>query len=115
MKTKHCLPTAPASALELAPLDMPSGELQGALLTATVIAYARLRPSEIRYRHLFEAARDGILIMDPDTRKITDANPFMSELLGYPHEELVGKELWEIGLLKDEHTSELQSRVDISY
>ena len=29
----------------------------------------------------------------------------MSELLGYPHEELLGKELWEIGLLKDEEAS----------
>ena len=43
---------------------------------------ARMRASEIRYRRLFEAARDGILILDPSTRKITDANPFMSELLG---------------------------------
>ena len=63
------------------------------------------RESEVRYRRLFEAARDGILILDPATRKITDANPFMSELLGYPHEELLGKELWEIGLLKDEEAS----------
>ena len=64
-----------------------------------------LKDSEIRYRRLFEAARDGILIMDPDTRKITDANPFMSELLGYSYPELLGKELWEIGLLKDEQAS----------
>jgi len=64
-----------------------------------------MRASEIRYRRLFEAARDGILIVDPRTRKITDANPFMSELLDYPHEELLGKELWEIGLLKDEEAS----------
>ena len=67
---------------------------------------AALRTSEIRYRRLFEAARDGILILDPETRKITDANPFMSELLGYPQEELLGKELWEIGLLKDEAASQ---------
>ena len=66
---------------------------------------AVMRASEIRYRRLFEAARDGILILDPDTRKITDANPFMTELLGYPHDELLGKELWEIGLLKDEAAS----------
>jgi PAS domain S-box-containing protein len=66
---------------------------------------AAIRTSEIRYRRLFEAARDGILILDPATRKITDANPFMSELLGYPHRELLGKELWEIGLLKDEKAS----------
>ena len=57
-------------------------------------AQAVIRVSEIRYRRLFEAARDGILILDPATRKITDANPFMSELLGYPHKELLGKELW---------------------
>jgi PAS domain S-box-containing protein len=68
-------------------------------------AQCSLRSSEIRYRRLFEAARDGILILDPDTRKITESNPFMSELLGYPHKELIGKELWEIGLLKDEKDS----------
>ena len=65
-----------------------------------------LRTSEIRYRRLFEAARDGILILGPGTRKITDANPFMTELLGYPHAELLGKELWEIGLLKDEKANQ---------
>ena len=68
-------------------------------------AQAVIRTSEIRYRRLFEAARDGILIVDPINRQITDANPFMSELLGYPHDELLGKELWEIGLLKDEKAS----------
>jgi PAS domain S-box-containing protein len=78
------------------------------------------RESEIRYRRLFEAACDGILILNPVTRKITDANPFMSELLGYPHEELLGKELWEIGLLKDEGASraafrELQEKHFIRY
>jgi PAS domain S-box-containing protein len=81
---------------------------------------AAMRASEIRYRRLFEAARDGILILDPKTRKITDANPFMSELLGYPHRELLGKELWEIGLLKDEKASrsafrELQKNHFIRY
>jgi two-component system sensor histidine kinase DegS len=64
-----------------------------------------LRRSELRYRRLFESARDGILILEPRTRKIVDANPFMSELLGYPHRQLVGKELWQIGLLKDEESS----------
>ena len=65
-----------------------------------------LRVSEIRYRRLFETAHDGVLLMDPATRKITDANPFMTKLLGYPHAKLVGKELFEIGLLKDEAESQ---------
>lgn len=60
-----------------------------------------LRTSEIRYRRLFETARDGILIVDAVTRKITDVNPFLVELLGYSRDEFLGKELWEIGLLRD--------------
>lgn len=66
----------------------------------------QVRVSEIRYRRLFEAAHDGVLLLDPQTRKITDANPFMTKLLGYPHAQLVGKELFEIGLLKDETASQ---------
>ena len=64
-----------------------------------------LRISEIRYRRLFEAARDGILILDADTLKITDVNPFMTKLLGYNRKHFLGKELWEIGLFKDKEAS----------
>jgi PAS domain S-box-containing protein len=60
-----------------------------------------LRASEIRYRRLFEAAQDAILILEADTGKIIDSNPFLSDLLGYSPEELLGKELWEIGLFRD--------------
>lgn len=62
--------------------------------------------SEQRYRRLFETARDGILILDADQGKITDANPYMTELLGYSHADLLGKELWEIGLLQNKETSQ---------
>lgn len=65
-----------------------------------------LRSSEIRYRRLFEAARDGILILNAVTLRITDANPFMTELLGYSHDEFLGKELWEIGLFADKEASQ---------
>ncbi len=64
-----------------------------------------LRTSEIRYRRLFESARDGILILDAASRKITDANPFMVELMGYSRDEFLGRELWEIGLFKDKDES----------
>jgi len=68
-------------------------------------ARAALRVSETRCRRFFEAAREGVLLLDPATRKITDANPFIIELLGYTLEEFVGKELWEIGLIKDQQAS----------
>jgi PAS domain-containing protein len=51
-----------------------------------------LHVSEIRYRRLFEAARDGILILDAVTHQITDVNPFMVELLGYTRDEFLGKD-----------------------
>ena len=60
-----------------------------------------LADSETRYRRLFETAKDGILILDADTGQITDANPFLQEMLGYRHAELLGKALWEIGPFKD--------------
>jgi len=65
-----------------------------------------LQSSEIRYRRLFESARDGILILNAVTLKITDVNPFMSELLGYSRAEFLGKELWEIGLFSDKEASQ---------
>jgi PAS domain S-box-containing protein len=75
-------------------------------ITERLAAEAKVRLSEIRYRRLFEAAHDGVLLLDPLTRKITDANPFMSQLLGYPRTELIGMELFHIGLLKDEAASQ---------
>jgi PAS domain S-box-containing protein len=73
-------------------------------------AQAALTTSEVRYRRLFESAQDGILILDAGTAKITDANPFIGELLGYSHAELMGKELWEIGLFKDRGDSKAAAR-----
>ena len=83
-------------------------------------AQEELQDSETRYRRLFEAARDGILLLDADTGKITDVNPFMMELLGYSREEFLGKDLSEIGLFKDLEASkaaflELQEKGYIRY
>ncbi|OGV36547.1 MAG: hypothetical protein A2020_10110 [Lentisphaerae bacterium GWF2_45_14] len=60
-----------------------------------------LRDSEIRYRRLFESAKDGILILDAETGMINDVNPFLVEMLGYSREELLGKRIWELGSFKD--------------
>jgi PAS domain S-box-containing protein len=60
-----------------------------------------LEVSELRYRRLFETAQDGILILDANTGKIIDVNPFLLDLLDYPFESMIGLRLWEIGQFKD--------------
>src|ERR1700693_1887595 len=60
-----------------------------------------LRASELRYRRLFETAKDGILILDAKTGQITDVNPFLVNLLGYSYDDFIGTPLWEIGPFKD--------------
>ncbi len=62
---------------------------------------AAQRDSELRYRRLFEAALDGILILDAETGQIIDINPFLSDLLGYSHQDLLSKKVWEIGAFHD--------------
>jgi diguanylate cyclase (GGDEF)-like protein/PAS domain S-box-containing protein len=79
-----------------------------------------LEESEARYRRLFETAKDGILILDGDTGRITDANPFLQDLLGYSESELIGKALWEIGPVKNiaasqEAMRQLQNKEYIRY
>jgi PAS domain S-box-containing protein len=60
-----------------------------------------LRSSEIRYRRLFEAARDGILILNIKNGRITDVNPYLVELLGFSKSEMVGKTVGELSPFKD--------------
>ena len=63
--------------------------------------------SEARYRRLFEAAWDGILILDADSGMVVDVNPFLIELLGYSREQFLGKRIWELGFFKDTAASKL--------
>ena len=61
----------------------------------------KARASEVRYRRLFELARDGILILDAETGVVVDANPFMAEILGYSLDDYLGKHIWDLGFLKN--------------
>ncbi len=74
---------------------VPAAEPRGEL------ADAEMRISEIRYRRLFEAAQDGILLLDTATGQIDDVNPSLVEMLGYSHAEFLGKKIWEVGAFQD--------------
>ncbi len=60
-----------------------------------------IRASELSYRRLFEAAKDGILILDAGTGRISDVNPFLIALLGFSHREMIGKTIGELSPFKD--------------
>jgi two-component system CheB/CheR fusion protein len=106
-------------------LRLPGAERPSILLAFEDVtdhnrATTALQVSETRYRRLFESAQDGILILDAKSARISDANPFLDDLLGYTHAELLGKELWQIGLFKDAEASkaaveELQQKRYIRY
>ena len=111
---------------ENAAMQARLAELEGQLtklhsrVRSTIRIEDELKVSEVRYRRLFETAKDGILLLDADTGRITDANPFLMGLLGYSHAELLGKRLWEIGPFRDITASqdafrELQTKEYIRY
>ncbi|TDQ82948.1 transcriptional regulator PpsR [Dongia mobilis] len=55
--------------------------------------YVRLRQMEARYRILFRTAPDAILMLDPATRAVIEANPSAAHLLGDGATQLSGKPL----------------------
>jgi len=48
-----------------------------------------LKDSEEKYRTIFEGATDGIAALDPKTMKVIFVNPKMTEITGYPLDELL--------------------------
>jgi PAS domain S-box-containing protein len=54
---------------------------------------SQLREAAERYRSLFLANRDGILLVDPQTGAIVDANPAIGSLLGAHPAELLWQQL----------------------
>lgn len=107
------------------PLRGPDGRVRGVLgtyldVSARARAEQTLRASELRYRRLFESAKDGILILDAETGLIVDVNPFLIELLGFSREAFLGKKVWELGFFKDilasqENFAELQRARYVRY
>jgi len=71
------------------------------------VSDAALRASEVQFRRLFEAAKDGILMLDAVTGEITAVNPFLANLLDYEASDILGKRLWEISPFKDETKSKI--------
>jgi len=65
------------------------------------VAKEAVGASELRYRRLFETAKDGILILNAETGMVVDVNPFLITLLGFSHAQFLEKAIWQLGFFKD--------------
>ncbi len=72
-------------------------------ITERVHAEQAMRESEERYRSLVEQSSDGIILIDPETKRILEANPCYQRLLGYSTSELAGLTLSDITRADQEH------------
>jgi two-component system, cell cycle sensor histidine kinase and response regulator CckA len=63
-------------------------------------ADALVTASELKFRRLFEAAQDGILLLDAVTGQVTDVNPYLERLLGHPREHFLRQHVWELGCFR---------------
>ena len=99
--------------------------IEGAVLTFVDISdrkelMNKLNTSEVRYRRLFEAAQEGILILDAETGMIMNVNPYLIDMLGYSENQFIKKSVWDIGFFKDieaikDKFSELQEKSYIRF
>lgn len=92
-----------------------SGNIIGAINVVVDVTERRQleesrRISELCYRRLFEAAKDGILILEADTGRISDCNQFMASMLGLEPAAVIGKEVFQIGLFGDIDVSKRHSK-----
>ena len=92
--------------MRIQPYRTVENVIEGAVLTFVDNTDAKkakdaLGIEEIRYRRLFETAQEGIIILDAETGKIINVNPFSIEMLGSTEEQLIGKAIWGIELFKN--------------
>ena len=83
-------------------------------ITERKLAENLLQESENRYRSLFQNNSAAILLIDPETSNIIDANPAACSYYGYTREEMIRQSLWDINTLKKEEIFEKINKAKMS-
>jgi PAS domain S-box-containing protein len=66
------------------------------------LAERDLRESEQRYSAVFEGSDVPIVLIDPETTQIIDANPAACEFYGYAHDDLMAMSVLQTDALSAE-------------
>lgn len=66
----------------------------------------RLRESEERYRNIFEHTQSVMLVIDPESRSIVDANPAATSFYGWSHDELTSMKISAINTMDPDEQAE---------
>jgi PAS domain S-box-containing protein len=75
------------------------GQLSGAIQSMQDIR--EMHQKDEKFRRLFETTDHGIIILDPESKKIVDVNSFFVTLTGSSLEILLGRTLGDIGFSKE--------------
>lgn len=82
--------------LSLSPMFNPDGSFQGTVFVAVDISERKraeqaVRESEQHLKNILDSIHAGILVIDPETHTIVDANSFALAMIGAPKDLLVGR------------------------
>ncbi|MFB6068545.1 MAG: PAS domain S-box protein [Halobacterium sp.] len=88
------------------------GTEQYRLLAHRIESAVDRRRARTSYREIFEKAADGILLHDPETGAITDANRRIEDLLGYSREELRSMDVGDFSAGEPFTQTEAERRID---
>lgn len=79
-------------------------------ITARRLAEEALRDSEERYRALFQNNHAAMLLIDPASGAIVDANPAAANFYGYTRDQLTAKKITDINVLSEEQVFQAMAR-----
>ncbi|MFC7133689.1 MULTISPECIES: PAS domain S-box protein [Salinibaculum] len=85
-------------------LQKEAGPEQYALLANRIAQAVGGLRAETNYREIFEKATDGIVVHDPETGEVLDANQRYCEMNGYSREEVVGMSVADISCNEQPYT-----------
>src|SRR5262249_18777966 len=74
-------------------------KIDGAVMTLFDVT-ERKQAAEIRYRRLFEAAKDGVVILDAATGEILDVNPYVLNFFGFSRADLLGRRFGDVAMFQ---------------